>query len=86
MYKCGVYDYDVWGNDVDGYEVNEETLIWDDVPLADLEDNTIVEALIDCGYLLPEVDREKLEIVDLYPRMEVEYEGRPVGCALIKEV
>lgn len=85
MYKCSVYDYDVWGNDVDGYEVNEQFLIWDDVPLADLEDDTIIEALIDCGYLLSEVDREKLEVIDLYPRMEVEYEGRPVGCALIEE-
>ena len=35
MYKCGVYDYDVWGNDTDGYEVNEETLIWDDVQLVE---------------------------------------------------
>lgn len=65
--------FDVWGNEEDGWEVNDLTTAEDDIVIAeDSTDEEIIDLLIRIGYLTPEVkelaylesyDNEMIEIV-----------------------
>lgn len=65
--------FDVWGNPIDGWEVNDLTTVEDDIVIAeDLTDEEIIDFLIWIKYLKPEAkgnvhlesqDNEMIEIV-----------------------
>lgn len=78
-YKLVDY-FDVWGNEEDGWEVNDLTTVEDDIVIAeDSTDEEIIDFLIQIEYLKPEArenvhlesyDNEMIEIVqtkDDYP-------------------
>ena len=50
MNEYELYSYDVWGNEEDGYEVNDSYKIGK-IELEDTEDNSIIEALKQFGFL-----------------------------------
>ena len=72
--------FDVWGNPIDGWEVNDLTTVEEDIVIAeDSTDEEIIDFLIQIEYLKPEArenvhlesyDNEMIEIVqtkDDYP-------------------
>ena len=72
--------FDVWGNAIDGWEVNDLTTVEEDIVIAeDSTDEEIIDFLIQIEYLKPEArenvhlesyDNEMIEIVqtkDDYP-------------------
>ena len=72
--------FDVWGNPIDGWEVNDLTTVEEDIVIAeDATDEEIIDFLIQIEYLKPEArenvhlesyDNEMIEIVqtkDDYP-------------------
>ena len=79
--KYKIVDYfDVWGNPIDGWEVNDLTTVEEDIVIAeDSTDEEIIDFLIQIEYLKPEArenvhlesyDNEMIEIVqtkDDYP-------------------
>lgn len=94
MYKQKVNHYklidyfDVWGNETDGWEINDLTTVEDDIIFAeDSSDEEIIDFLIQIEYLKPEAkelvhlesyDNEMIEIVqtkDDYPIGRLEMIG-----------
>lgn len=80
--------FDVWGNPIDGWEVNDLTTVEEDIVIAeDATDEEIIDLLIRIGYLTPEAkgnvhlesyDNEMIEIVqtkDDYPIGRLEMIG-----------
>ena len=79
--KYKIVDYfDVWGNPIDGWEVNDLTTVEEDIVIAeDSTDEEIIDFLIQIEYLKPEAkelvhlesyDNEMIEIIqtkDDYP-------------------
>lgn len=66
--------FDVWGNAIDGWEVNDLTTVEDDIVIAeDLTDEEIIDFLIQINYLcslakgnvyLESQDNEMIEIIN----------------------
>lgn len=48
--KWTLYDYDVWGNEYDGWEVNDTYKVRGELEIPD-SDNDIINMLFDIGYL-----------------------------------
>ena len=80
--------FDVWGNETDGWEINDLTTVEDDIIFAeDSSDEEIIDFLIQIEYLKPEArenvhlesyDNEMIEIVqtkDDYPIGRLEMIG-----------
>lgn len=80
--------FDVWGNPIDGWEVNDLTTVEEDIVIAeDATDEEIIDFLIQIEYLKPEArenvhlesyDNEMIEIVqtkDDYPIGRLEMIG-----------
>ena len=80
--------FDVWGNPIDGWEVNDLTTVEEDIVIAeDSTDEEIIDFLIQIEYLKPEArenvhlesyDNEMIEIVqtkDDYPIGRLEMIG-----------
>ena len=65
--------FDVWGNPIDGWEVNDLTTVEEDIVIAeDSTDEEIIDFLVRIDYLKPEVkelvylesyDNEMIEII-----------------------
>ena len=81
MKKWRLIDYfDVWGNEEDGWEVNDQTELFDDLVITDdATDEDIINYLISIGYLAKEtqtdavsidwIDDDIAEIVQVYNDM-----------------
>lgn len=62
---------DVWGNEVDGYEVNNQCVEFDDlIILDDASENDIIKYLVEIGFLSKEAER-KVMITGDFDMMEV---------------
>ena len=80
--KYKLVDYfDVWGNEEEGYEVNNLAVIADDIVMSDDRTNQeILDFLVDIGYLVTN-DLNKIEVVDdgdVIEFFEIET-GCPIG-------
>lgn len=77
--KYEYISYDVWGNDDDGYEVNQSFHTGEIVKIDPLDDDEgLIKSLQEQGFLIGAIDYDKLRIdgetgYSLY----FEYEGRP---------
>ncbi len=87
MLKNTVWDlvdyFDVWGNEDDGWEVNDQCVIMDGITITDdAVNDDIVAYLVMCGYLKQGTDVEDLIIdwedgfIELYQKED----GRPLCC------
>ena len=57
-----VFSYDVWGNEEDGWEVNDVWKTWHTVELSpECTDDEVIEELIACGYADPELKKSGIE-------------------------
>lgn len=82
MVKTKLVDYfDVWGNAVDGYEVNNLCVLIETIELENLDDETIIKALHEIGWLSELATLETIEISDEYPYFEITEKetGYPLG-------
>jgi hypothetical protein len=62
--------FDVVGNKEDGFEVNN--LCFErNLELENLEDQTILNSLIDCGFFNSQATLKDIEIDDLFPFIEI---------------
>ena len=81
--KVKLVDYfDVWGNAVDGWDVNNSLCIMiGDIELENFEDKTIIKALHEIGWLTKLATLETIEINDEYPFFEITEKetGFPLG-------
>lgn len=81
MIKTKLVDYfDVWGNAEDGWEVNNLCVLIETIELENLEDETILDALHEIGWLSELATLETIEISDEYPFFEITEKG--TGCPL----
>lgn len=63
--------FDVWGNETDGWEVNNLCCLYEGICLEDLEDSTLIEKLKELGFFNEKASTENTEVVDWYPYLEV---------------
>lgn len=70
-----VWSLDVWGNDKEGYEINDRSTIGSVEIPADATDKQVIKALVDAEYLKP---RFRFDIDGDDTVLYVEYKGRPV--------
>lgn len=79
--------FDVWGNEVDGWQVNDLCAEWErHVP--DLEDATLLQLLVAEGFLRHDVGLDQVEFIFIGPEMvEIEQtaDGLPLGRLEILE-
>lgn len=61
MKKLKIYALDVWGNDSDGFEVNDRHCTATIEIADDADERTILDALIDAGLLIPEASPITIE-------------------------
>lgn len=84
--KLRLVDYfDVWGNEDDGWEVNNQCVIMDDIVLdEEAVNDDIVSFLIMCGYLKQGTDVEDLIIdwEDSFIELYQKEDGRPLCCLM----
>jgi len=82
-YKIRLTHYfDVWGNEKDGYEVNDARIVWDDVWTCDLEDRTLLNILKNTGFLAKNVRINQLDFEWLGPEyceISVRRNGYPLA-------
>lgn len=52
--------FDVWGNEKDGYDVNDARIVWDDIWTHDLDDKTLLKILKNTGFLQKHVRTNQL--------------------------
>ena len=74
--------FDVWGNEKDGWEVNNQCIEFDDIHLADdITDKEICEYLRQTGYLTTS-DMRRLAVVNWGDNIEIyEKKGmKPLYC------
>ena len=83
--KWTLTDYfDVWGNEVDGWEVNDVSIWSDNIELEDdMTDKEIINQLIEIGYLSPRA-RDQIKLIDGGDWIEIEFSdsdkpGIPMG-------
>lgn len=79
--------FDVWGNEEDGYEVNDSCVEFDDLMITDdAEDKDIINYLIEIGFLI-EAAREKVDVNNSFDWIEIEQKdtGYPL-CRLERVV
>ena len=77
--KYKVWKLDVWGNEEDGYTVNDRCEIGE-IELPEVpEDNEILNALCEAKMIRPceDLSRIELEIIDQYPDYAVDSAGKP---------
>lgn len=82
MFKLRLVNYfDVWGNQKEGYEVNNLCTEWDDGHAVDLEDRTLLNLLKSSGFLKNTVRINQVDFADYYPFIEIyqRRDGRPLG-------
>ena len=76
-----IISYDVWGNDKDGYEVNQAFTTGEFVYLReDMTDKEIIEALVNVGYYSPDSlnDMDHVDIEGEFGySLYIEYKGKP---------
>jgi len=74
--------YDVWGNEVDGYEVNDARIVWDDVWTNELDDKTLLNILKNTGFLAKNVRINQINFEWLGPEyceITTRRDGYPLG-------
>lgn len=77
--KYRVWKLDVWGNEKDGYTVNDRHDIGE-IELPEVpEDNEILNALCEAKMIRPCEDLSKieLEVIDQYPDYGIDRAGKP---------
>ncbi len=73
--------FDVWGNEEEGWQVNDLCAEWERY-VPDLEDETLLQLLIDEGFLRCDVQPDQIDFVFVGPEMtEIEQteDGYPLG-------
>lgn len=80
MKTVDVYGYDVWGNEEDGYTVNDSTRIGEDeYSNADFNnDDFLRQKAVDWFQLKPEI-KDGIELDGDFEVVYFEYEGYPIG-------
>ena len=63
--------FDVWGNEEDGYEVNNLCYEEDIIELEVGDHDEIIRKLKDCGFLVPGTKEEQLDIWNDYEMIEL---------------
>lgn len=78
MKRYRLYDYDVWGNEEDGWEVND-VFKTDNIAALNPKwsDKEIIKALKTQSIIVSEVDEKKVEIEGDEDRLYFSYKGRP---------
>jgi hypothetical protein len=84
MIKCRVINYfDVWGNEEEGWEINNQCHEMDIEIPADATNKQVFEALQECGFIREDVDFKQVEFEDAYMSVWMMNEAenhRPVCC------
>lgn len=62
---------DVWGNEKDGYEVNDCTTLYENIELPNLEDTTLIKYLKQRNFLTAKANKRNIRIEDMCPSLEV---------------
>ena len=81
MFRANFINYfDVW-NGPDGYEVNNLCVQFERIPLADLEDKTLIDELKARNFLNDKANPDTVTVNDYYPYLELEVTetGEPIG-------
>lgn len=72
-----VYTLDVWGNESDGYDVNDRSNVGKVEIDTDADDKAIIKTLVDAGYLRPRF-RFAVDGDDCFISIDHAATGRPV--------
>lgn len=78
MAKYTVHFLDVWGNDNDGYEVNDIYPSSAEIDILEgMDYPAIVQLLIDKGIVRPSIDVDSVECTGEESQIFIDYDGRP---------
>ena len=80
--------FDVWGNKEDGWEVNNLSVEFEDLYIADdVTDEDLIDYLKDIGYLAKELEVSEIEIWDSGDMIELSKadDGMPI-CRLTRNI
>lgn len=61
----------VWGNQKDGYTVDDSTTLYENIELPNLEDATLIKYLKQRDFLTAKANKRNVRVDDLYPSLEV---------------
>lgn len=75
--ECVIWNHGLWKN---------SGLIYGNIELSSLDDDTIISAVVDSGFLSPlgDFDRNKLSVVSAYPEKLLWYDGKLLGSVYLK--
>ena len=61
MYRLRLIDYfDIWGNEKDGYEINDIRIVWDNIWTQNLDDKTLLRILKNTNFLQKHIRTNQL--------------------------
>lgn len=77
FYNC----FDVWGNEKDGWEVNDQCLEFNAVELPNLDDATLIAFLKERNFLTAKANRKNIRIEEVGNYLDVceKKSGKPLG-------
>lgn len=77
----------IWGNKKDGFEVDNSTILFENIDLPDTEDRTLIYKLRELGFLNDTADRRTIRVENYFPQLELVHKktGLPIGHWYIKE-